>query len=72
MTAVLDWLCSLIATYGVIPVALGLTVVVLAAWLGFWAGIDAISRRQARRARDWRADVLEHTTPTPDRKETEL
>lgn len=72
MTGVLDWLCDLIAAYGVIPVALGLTVALLAAWLGFWAGIDAISRRQARRAcnaRDWRADVLEHTTTTPERKE---
>ncbi|NED31033.1 hypothetical protein [Streptomyces sp. SID8499] len=72
MSVVLDWLCDLIATYGVIPVALGLTVTVLAAWLGFWAAVDAISRRQARNARDWRTDVLEHTTPTPDRKETEL
>ncbi|NED75317.1 hypothetical protein G3I51_23940 [Streptomyces sp. SID9944] len=69
MNAVLDWLCDLIATYGVIPVALGLTVIVLAAWLGFWAAVDAISRRQARRASDWRTGVLEHTTTAPDWKE---
>ncbi|MFF9309983.1 hypothetical protein ACF1BS_03640 [Streptomyces sp. NPDC014748] len=67
MTAAVGWLCDLIAAYGVIPVALGLTVVLLAAWLAPWAAVDAISRRQARRARDWRADALEHTTP--DRKE---
>ncbi|MFF8590026.1 hypothetical protein ACF061_01060 [Streptomyces sp. NPDC015220] len=70
MKPVLDWFCDLIAVYGAIPVTLGMAVVILAAWLALGVGIDAIRRRQNRHAGDWQADFLEHTTPTPARKET--
>ncbi|NEA52358.1 hypothetical protein [Streptomyces sp. SID10815] len=68
MTALLAWFGGLVITYGFIPVDLTLTAIVLIAWLAFWAAVDAINRRQTRRARDWRTDLLEHTT-APARKE---